>query len=201
MNERNKKIIELIICLRGELGHGFKLFKKKARHGGWESIQPVSPISGVLVSRNGTFGGRRDYCFGTVVLHPGAFFRLFRSPPQTGISESGEFPPMSEWSTELVCPCCDVQQWAELGWAASCHLPGFTWVLWISEQWWFFSLGRCCSHHPKSGLGHYLWCRKQMWCCPTLLPGVQDKTQTSQAFLLFCLNPGNSPGISLIPAG
>lgn len=29
MNERNKKVIELIICLRGELGHDFKLFIKK----------------------------------------------------------------------------------------------------------------------------------------------------------------------------
>lgn len=53
----------------------------------------------------------------------------------------------------------------------------------------------------KSGLGHYLRCGKQMWCCHTLLPGVQGKTQTSQAFLLFCLNPGNSAGIFLIPAG
>lgn len=35
----------------------------------------------------------------------------------------------------------------------------------------------------------------------SLLPGVQGKTQTSQAFLLFCLNPGNSAGIFLIPAG
>lgn len=29
MNERNKKVIELIICLRGDLGHDFKLFIKK----------------------------------------------------------------------------------------------------------------------------------------------------------------------------
>lgn len=125
-------------------------------------------------------------------------FQAFQvTPPNRHFWEWGVSP--HEWVIHRVgvsvlwCPA--------MGWAASCHLPGFTWVLWISEQWWFFSLGRCCSHHPKSGLGHYLWCRKQMWCCPTLLPGVQDKTQTSQAFLLFCLNPGNSAGISLIPAG
>lgn len=29
MNERNKKVIELIICLRGELRHDFKLLKKR----------------------------------------------------------------------------------------------------------------------------------------------------------------------------
>lgn len=29
MNERNKKVIKLIICLRGELGHHFQLFKIK----------------------------------------------------------------------------------------------------------------------------------------------------------------------------
>lgn len=28
MNERNKKVIEIIICLRGELGHDFNIFIK-----------------------------------------------------------------------------------------------------------------------------------------------------------------------------
>lgn len=148
MNEINKKVIELIICLRGELGHDFNFLIKKT----WRLRINTASISYPWgVGKQGwDIWWEKKPLLWDWSSPSWCIFQAFQVTTCTGISESREFP-LHGWVIRgvgvsvLWCPAM-----AELDWAAPCHLTGFICVLWISEQWWFFSLGRCCSHHPKA---------------------------------------------------